>query len=111
VDNPRRNKSARQTASPFTANASGATIGDAVLGNHPSGTIRISHVDTYWNANGSTSRPFDWSIISNFVAALVPQPDGLLPVRSPEPPEPMNLRDSQRRRPGYYWLRLGPRDT
>jgi hypothetical protein len=76
----------------------------------PSGTVRISHIDTLWNQNGSTSRPFDWSPISSYVAALVPQPDGSFQSLSgtagtngtfeiPNVPA------------GYYWLRLGPRDT
>lgn len=76
----------------------------------PSGTIRISHVDTLWNESGSTTKPFDWSPITSYVAALVPQPDGTFQSLSgtagangtfeiPNVPA------------GYYWLKLGPRDT
>jgi hypothetical protein len=76
----------------------------------PSGTIRISHIDTLWNETGSTNSPFDWSLLSSYVAALVPQPDGSFKSLSgtagtngtfeiPNVPA------------GYYWLRLAPRDT
>lgn len=76
----------------------------------PSGIIRISRVDTVWKQSGSTNTPFDWTSISSNVAALVPQPDGSFQSLSgtagangsfqiPNVPA------------GYYWLKLGPRDT
>jgi hypothetical protein len=76
----------------------------------PSGTIRISRIDTLWNQSGATNTPFDWSLISSYVAALVPQPDGSFQSLAgtagangtfeiPNVPA------------GYYWLKLGPRDT
>jgi hypothetical protein len=76
----------------------------------PTGTIRISRVDTYWNESGSTSQPFDWSSAVSIVAALVPQANGSFQSLSgtagangtftiPNVPA------------GYFWLRLGPRDT
>jgi hypothetical protein len=93
-----------------TANASGGASATQSWAVTPSGTIQVSHVDTLWNENGSTSVSFNWSVISPFVAALVPQPDGSFQSLTgaigangtfeiPNVPA------------GYYWLRLGPRDT
>jgi hypothetical protein len=76
----------------------------------PSGTLRISRIDTLRNQSGATNTPFDWSLISSYVAALVPQPDGSFQSLAgtagangtfeiPNVPA------------GYYWLKLGPRDT
>jgi hypothetical protein len=94
------------------ATASGGASATQAWAVTPSGTIRISHIDTLWNETGSTNMPFDWSRISSddYVAALVPQPDGSFKSLSgtagangtfeiPNVPA------------GYYWLRLGPRDT
>ena len=93
-----------------TANASGGASATQSWAVTPSGTIRISRIDTLWNESGSTKRPFDWTIISSYVAALVPQSDGSFQSLSgtagangtfeiPNVPA------------GYYWLKLGPRDT
>ena len=101
-----------RTPNSFTATAtvSGTTPATQSWTVTPTGTIRISHVDTLWNETGSTSAPFDWSSTSSSVAALVPQPDGSFQSLSgtagangtfqiPNVPA------------GYYWLRLGPNDT
>jgi hypothetical protein len=93
-----------------TATASGGASATQSWAVTPSGTIRISRIDTLWNESGSTNTPFDWSLLSSYVAALVPQPDGSFKSLSgtagangtfeiPNVPA------------GYYWLRLGPRDT
>jgi hypothetical protein len=93
-----------------TATASGGASATQSWAVTPSGTIRISHIDTLWNESGSTNAPFDWSLLSSYVAALVPQPDGSFKSLSgtggtdgtfevPNVPA------------GYYWLRLAPRDT
>jgi hypothetical protein len=93
-----------------TATASSAPSATQSWTVTPSGTIRISHIDTLWNETGSTNSPFDWSRLDSNVAALVPQPDGSFKSLSgtagtngvfeiPNVPA------------GYYWLRLGPRDT
>ena len=93
-----------------TAIASGGASATQSWAVTPSGTIRISRIDTLWNESGLTQRPFDWSVISSYVAALVPQTDGSFKSLSgtggtdgtfeiPNVPA------------GYYWLRLGPRDT
>jgi hypothetical protein len=94
-----------------TATASGTASATQSWAVTPSGTIRISRTDTLWNQSGSTNAPFDWSRLnSNVVAALVPQQDGSFKSFSgtvgangifeiPNVPA------------GYYWLRLGPRDT
>jgi hypothetical protein len=93
-----------------TATASGSASATQSWTVTPSGTVSISRIDTLWNESGSTSRPFDWSPISSSVAALVPQPDGSFKSLSgtagangafeiPNVPA------------GYYWLKLGPRDT
>src|SRR5206468_2247080 len=55
-----------------TATASGGASATQSWTVTPSGTIRISHIDTLWSESGSTSRPFDWSLLSPLVAALVP---------------------------------------
>jgi hypothetical protein len=93
-----------------TATASGGASATQSWAVTPSGTIRISHIDTLWNETGSTNTPFDWNLLSSYVAALVPQPDGSFKSLSgtagtngtfeiPNVPA------------GYYWLRLAPRDT
>jgi hypothetical protein len=93
-----------------TATASGGASATQSWTVTPSGTIRISWIDTLWNESGSTNRPFNWSAISSFVAALVPQSDGSFQSLTgtagangtfeiPNVPA------------GYYWLRLTPRDT
>ncbi len=93
-----------------TGTASGSTSATQSWAVTPSGTIRVSRIDTFWNETGSTDMPFDWSAISSSVAALVPQPDGSFKSLSGTagangafeiPGVPA----------GYYWLRLGPRDT
>jgi hypothetical protein len=76
----------------------------------PSGTIRVSRVDTLWHENGSTSAPFDWSPVSSLVAALVPQPDGSYKSLSGTPGANGTF-EIPNVPPGYYWLKLGPRDT
>jgi len=93
-----------------TATASGGASATQSWAVRPSGTIRISHIDTLWNENGSTNKAFDWSPISSYVAALVPQPDGSL--RSLSGTAGANGTFEIPNVPaGYYWLRLGPRDT
>jgi hypothetical protein len=93
-----------------TATASGVASATQSWAVTPSGTVRISRIDTVWNESGSTNTPFDWSFLSYYVAALVPQPDGSFKSLSgtagtngtfeiPNVPA------------GYYWLKLGPRDT
>ena len=93
-----------------TATASGGASATQSWAVTPSGTIRISHIDTLWNESGSTDTPFEWSLLGSYVAALVPQPDGSFKSLSgtagtngtfeiPNVPA------------GYYWLKLGPRDT
>ncbi|WP_263366877.1 hypothetical protein [Edaphobacter bradus] len=94
-----------------TATASGGASATQSWAVTPSGTIRISRIDTLWNESGSTTAPFDWSRPDPYpVAALVPQQDGSFQSLSgtagangafeiPNVPA------------GYYWLRLGLRDT
>jgi hypothetical protein len=92
-----------------TASASGGGSATQSWTVTPSGTIRISRIDTLWSENGSTSAPFDWSTISSSVAALVPQANGSFQTLSgtagangafqiPNVPA------------GYFWLKLGPQD-
>ena len=94
----------------FTATATGA--GGASTTQSwtvaPAGTIHVSWVDKWWDeSGGSTDRPFDWSPVSSYVAALVPQPDGSFQSLSgsvgangdfeiPNVPA------------GFYWLKLAP---
>ena len=102
-----------RTPNSFTATAtvSGTTPATQSWTVTPTGTIRISRVDTLWNETGATtSSPFDWSSISSYVAALVPQSDGSF--RSLSGTAGANGAFEIPNVPaGYYWLRLGPRDT
>jgi hypothetical protein len=93
-----------------TATSPGSASATQSWSVEPSGTVHISRVDTLWNENGSTAKAFDWSSVVSSVAALVPQPDGSFRTLSgtagangtfeiPNVPA------------GYYWLKLGPRDT
>ena len=75
----------------------------------PSGTIRISRIDTLWNATGSTPNPFDWSVASSYAAALVPQPDGSFQ-SLPGTAGANGAFEIPNVPAGYYWLKLGPRD-
>lgn len=93
-----------------TAIASGAASATQSWAVTPSGTIRISRIDTLWNETGSTSRPFDWSVVSSYVAALVPQPDGSFKSLSGMA-GPNGTFEIPTVPAGYYWLRLAPRDT
>jgi len=93
-----------------TATVSGGASSTQSWAVTPSGTIRISHIDTLWNENGSTNKAFDWSPISSYVAALVPQPDGSF--RSlPGTAGANGAFEIPNVPAGYYWLKLGPRDT
>ena len=100
-----------RTANSFTVTATTSGGGSATQSwtVTPSGTIRISRVDTLWNKTSSTNAAFDWSPLNAYVAALVPQSDGSFKsftgaagangtFEIPNVP------------PGYYWLKLGPRD-
>ena len=93
-----------------TAAASGAPSATQSWAVTPSGTIRISRIDTLWNESGSTNAPFDMSRLNSYVAALVPQPDG-----SFKPFSGTGGTDGTFEIPnvpaGYYWLKLGPSDT
>ena len=93
-----------------TATVSGGASATQSWAVTPSGTIRISHVDTLWNQNGSTNKAFDWSPISSNVAALVPQADGSFKSLSGTPAA-NGAFEIPNVPAGYYWLRLGPRDT
>jgi hypothetical protein len=93
-----------------TATASGGASATQSWAVTPSGTIRISRIDTLWNETGSTSRPFDWSVVSSYVAALVPQPDGSFKSLSGTA-GPNGTFEIPTVPAGYYWLRLAPRDT
>ncbi len=93
-----------------TATASGGASATQSWAVTPSGTIRISRIDTLWNESGSTGRPFDWSVISSYVAALVPQPDGSFKSLSGTAGANGNF-EIPNVPAGYYWLKLGPRDT
>ena len=93
-----------------TATASGAASATQSWAVTPSGTIRISHIDTMWNETGSTNKPFDWSPISSYVAALVPQPDGSFKSLSGTPGANGTF-EIPNVLAGYYWLKLGPLDT
>jgi hypothetical protein len=101
-----------RTANSFTvtAIASGGPSATQSWSVTPNGTIRVSHVDTLWNSSGSTKKAFDWSPVVSFLTALVPQSDGSFKsvpgvIGSDGTLEFSNVPA------GYYWLRLGPRDT
>jgi hypothetical protein len=101
-----------RTANSFTVTATTPEGGSATQSwtVTPSGTIRISHIDTLWDESGATNKAFDWSPVSSLVAALVPQTDGSF--RSLTGTASANGTFEIPNVPaGYYWLRLGPRDT
>jgi hypothetical protein len=93
-----------------TGTASGSTSSTQSWTVTPSGTIHVTRIDTYWNETGSTNMPFDWSPISSYVAALVPQPDGSFKSLSGTA-DANGAFEIPNVPAGYYWLRLGPRDT
>jgi hypothetical protein len=93
-----------------TAAASGGASATQSWTVTPSGTIRISRIDTLWNESGSTNKPFDWSPITSYIAALVPQPDGSFNSFSGTA-GPNGTFEIPNIPAGYYWLKLGPRDT
>ncbi|MEG9438504.1 hypothetical protein JAO29_20355 [Edaphobacter sp. HDX4] len=93
-----------------TATASGGASATQSWSVTPSGTIRISHIDTLWDENGSTNKAFDWTPINSYVAALVPQPDGSF--RSLSGTAGANGTFEIPNVPaGHYWLKLGLGET
>src|SRR5712671_1829006 len=79
----------------------------------PSGTVHLSWIDTYWNASGPLTVPFDWTQnvgAAAGVAALVPQADGSLLVLKGS-----GNADGTFSVPnvpgGFYWLRMAPLAT
>ncbi|RZU41680.1 hypothetical protein BDD14_3207 [Edaphobacter modestus] len=93
-----------------TANVSGGASATQSWTVTPSGTIRISRVDTLWNKTGSTNASFDWSPLNAYVEALVPQSDGSFK-SFPGTAGANGTFEIPNVPPGYYWLKLGPRDT
>jgi hypothetical protein len=92
-----------------TATASGGASATQSWTVTPAGTIRISWIDTLWNEGGSTTtKAFDWSPVSSFVAALVPQPDGSFQSLSGSV-GPNGDFEIPNVPGGYYWLRIAPR--
>jgi hypothetical protein len=75
----------------------------------PNGTVRVRRIDTFWNETGSTGVPYDWSRISTFIAALVPQPDGSV-TSLPGTPGATGVFEIPDVPAGYFWLRLGPNE-
>jgi hypothetical protein len=92
-----------------TATASGGPSATQSWTVTPSGTIRISRIDTLWNESGSTNGTFDWRPITSSVAALVPQPDGSFKSLSGTPGANGTF-EIPNVPAGYYWLKLGPLD-
>ena len=94
-----------------TANAPGGASATQTWAVTPAGTIRVSRVDTLWSQSGSTNAPFDWSRVNpDAFAALVPQPDGSFKSLSGTA-GPNGTFQIPNVPAGYFWLRLGPRDT
>lgn len=107
---PTAQQSRTQNNFTVTANGLGGASATQSWTVMPSGTIRISHVDTLWDKNGSTNKAFDWSRIGSYVAAFVPQPDGSFQSLSGTA-NANGVFEIPNVPAGYYWLRLGPRDT
>ncbi len=42
----------------------------------PAGTVSGTWIDTYWTSSGPVEVPIDWTKVSGFPIALVPQPNG-----------------------------------
>jgi len=75
----------------------------------PSGTIRISHIDTWWSSTGTSKQPLNWVPVSPYVAALIPQSNGLFQPLSGSvgADGSFNIDNVPA---GYYWLRLSPNE-
>jgi hypothetical protein len=74
----------------------------------PTGTVRVSWVDNYWNGgNTPTNVPYDWTPVAPFVGALLPRSDGDVTALTG-----MGGPDGQLAIPnvpgGYYWLQVSP---
>ena len=92
-----------------TATASGGASATQSWTVTPSGTIRISWIDTLWNeSGGSTNRAFDWTPVNSYVAALVPQPDGSFTTLYGSIGANGEF-DIPNVPAGYYWLRIAER--
>jgi hypothetical protein len=100
-----------RTSNSFTVTATtpGGTSATQSWSVTPNGTVRISRIDTVWNEGSSTASPFDWSPVSSFVAALVPQPDGSFTSLSGTPGT-TGVFEIPNVPAGYYWLRISPRE-
>lgn len=94
-----------------TATASGGGSATQSWTVTPSGTIRINWIDTLWNeSGGSTNRAFDWTPVTSYVSALVPQSDGSSTSLSGSVGANGEF-DIPNVPAGYYWLRIAPRGT
>ena len=72
----------------------------------PTGTVRVSWIDTHWTENGSTPVSFNWTPVSSYVAALVPQSDGSFQTLTGSAVNGIfNIPNVPA---GYYWLRISP---
>lgn len=75
----------------------------------PTGTVRISWVDTHWAESGSTPVPFNWTPVTSYVVALIPEPDGSFQTLSGSVVNGVfNIPNVPA---GYYWLRVSPTNT
>jgi hypothetical protein len=74
----------------------------------PTGTVRITWVDTFWAESGSTQLSIDWSQLRIGISALVPQPDGSFQILSGSAVNGVfNIPNVPA---GYYWLEISPRE-
>ena len=91
------------TVTAMTASGASATQSWTVT---PAGTVRISWIDTHWTEDGSTPVPFNWTPVSSYVAALVPQTDGSFQTLTGSAVNGVfNIPNVPA---GYYWLRISP---
>ena len=107
VPTPEQSRKANNFTLKFTAQAGGTATQSWTV--TPSGTVRVSWIDTTWNESGSSATPFDWASMAMPAAALVPQPDGTL-----KTVDGGGGADGKLTIPdipgGYFWLRLAPSD-
>ena len=72
----------------------------------PTGTVRITWVDTFWAESGSTQLSIDWSQMRIGISALVPQPDGSFQTLTGSAVN--GVYTIQNVPAGYYWLQVSP---
>jgi hypothetical protein len=91
-----------------TANTSHGTSATQSWTVTPTGTVHVTWVDTYWDANGSSTVIHQLPSGRSFSAVTVPQSDGTYVVL-PGTVDTNGVLNIPNVPAGYYWLRMLPR--